>query len=894
MVVDQVQMLYDGLDLKKINHDIPVAGDLAYYNGKYFNASGRYFTATNGLPLKGEGSNPLSNDILNEESGFYIDPSQMNFNSLFADLTLYGRLTNVAVNKIPNSLKYYTAICTAVGLLHQTKGNYIKAQTLLNIAIHIRAENFGNTSPEFVNSLHNLAVLKTNLGEYSEAEKMFRYLVPTAKTLYEYTSPSRYAAVLNNSAMLFAQLGRTDEAIRQLELAIKIGKEGFYDNYIDFERVLTNRAFIANEAGDKVLAEELYKKVLAGMEAKGFDSHPDYNNALIYYGALLVEKGENNLEAFLDEVIEKIGRRYKNDHPLYAKALLNKADYYLEQNRFDKAFPILKEAKNAQLSSLGDKHKDYLKTLIKLGTAQWYLQDVESANLSFNEAIAGYLFQLKTFFRGLSENEQSDLWGTMKPAIDNYMAFAISNAGSNPDLIRQAYNLQIKTKGLLLNNTTKTKNAILNSNDSSLTLLYRQYISTKKLLGTYYNFSKEELNEEKVNLEELESLANDLERKLTQKTNLVQADDDDIKLQTVTSWLSEGEAAIEMIRVPISYGFEKGSVRYAAIIIRPNAEPRLVALNNGKELEDKYLKFYKNAIQLKVTDTETYPQFWAPIQQQLADVKTAYLSLDGVYNNLNINTLKIDESTYVLDKINLLNIPNTKQINQIKSSKVALNETEKATLFGFPKFGNDEKVVPLPGTREEIQEIDKLLVSNNVSTDLFMEYDASEENFLKIKSPNILHVATHGFFLPDVDLGDNMIMGTNVSKAKDNPLLRSGLLLSGAANALSDTPEINSGNNGVLNAFEIMNLDLSGTGLVIMSACETGNGEVVNGEGVYGLNRAFQVAGADKIIMSLWKVDDEATKDLMTSFYKNWLEVNDAQLAFVNAQKQIKIGRAHV
>ena len=142
--------------------------------------------------------------------------------------------------------------------------------------------------------------------------------------------------------------------------------------------------------------------------------------------------------------------------------------------------------------------------------------------------------------------------------------------------------------------------------------------------------------------------------------------------------------------------------------------------------------------------------------------------------------------------------------------------------------------------------------------------------------------------MKDVETGGNAF-GVSAENASDNPLLRSGLMLAGASKTISGVsqPNLESNDNGVLTAYEAMNLNLEGTSLVILSACETGLGEVKSGEGVYGLQRAFLVAGADALIMSLWKVDDAATQLLMTNFYTNWIKLRDKQKAFKQAQLQL-------
>ena len=166
------------------------------------------------------------------------------------------------------------------------------------------------------------------------------------------------------------------------------------------------------------------------------------------------------------------------------------------------------------------------------------------------------------------------------------------------------------------------------------------------------------------------------------------------------------------------------------------------------------------------------------------------------------------------------------------------------------------------------------------------ESQASERNFKGMQEPRILHIASHGFFLSDKD------QKSDFYSMENNPLLRSGLLLAGAQNTYFGRQlrpnTFMDGEDGVLTAHEVLNMDFNGTDLVVLSACETGLGEVKNGEGVYGLQRAFVIAGARSVVISLWKVDDEATQDLMTSFYKHFLDGMTKYESLTLAQREMR------
>lgn len=164
-----------------------------------------------------------------------------------------------------------------------------------------------------------------------------------------------------------------------------------------------------------------------------------------------------------------------------------------------------------------------------------------------------------------------------------------------------------------------------------------------------------------------------------------------------------------------------------------------------------------------------------------------------------------------------------------------------------------------------------------------MSADASEEKIKAMEAPKLLHIATHGFFLDDISVSSDDQRGvTGIASATlvENPLLRSGLLLAGAGKTITEGRQNNQSEDGVLTAYEALNLNLNQTDMVVLSACETGLGQIQTGEGVYGLQRAFRAPGAQTVLMSLWKVDDQATQQLMMGFYSEWLSNGKKQAAF--------------
>ena len=363
----------------------------------------------------------------------------------------------------------------------------------------------------------------------------------------------------------------------------------------------------------------------------------------------------------------------------------------------------------------------------------------------------------------------------------------------------------------------------------------------------------------------------------------------------VKNTLKKNEAAIELKRVK---GIDNDSIYYLAYIITPSSKhPEVIVFKNGNFMEGKAIANYKNSIKFKLKDASSFETYWEPIVPYLKGVKKIFISPDGVYHQLNLNTLMNPETNkYVDEKTNIIQVISTKQL--IKRTKKK-GKIKRATLIGRPTYdlgdfqidstlgGEESKeralsraqiakgtIEDLPGTEVEVRNIEKVLLGQKIETDLYLGARSSEENLKKAES-NVLHIATHGFWFEED------------GKSNADAMFQSGLLFAGVTNwAQSAT---SNSNDGILTAYEIQGMSLEQTQVAVLSACETGLGKVAVGEGVYGLQRAFIIAGVDQLILSLWKVDDEATQQLFSIFYKKWLTEGKAvPEAFKEAKKALR------
>ena len=804
-----------------------------------------------------------------------------------------------------------TRILTNLGTIYLNTGNGEMADSLFTVSAMKSYRIFGENSTETARSQVNLARSKQATGNYRDAENNFRQALKIFESVAGRDNKN-FAECANSFGVFYQVMGNYEEA----ERIYKENLNGLTEQNPLYAVTIQNLATLYQLEEKYTLAEPLLTRaVRLDSIQKGAD-HPDFAVSLQNLASLYQKTGRpGQAEPLYRKALGIDAKIYGKNHPSYAKKLFNLATLYQDEGRYNDALPLMKESVDIRKAVFGENHPDYAYGMFGLAVINDALGNDPEARTDYETALAIYRRQLRDIFPALSEKEKTAFYNKLRPVIEDYRDFAVEYSGSDPSIISDLYNLQLETKAILLNASARVRSRILGSGNSALIGRYNQWITLKEQIVKSYNYTRDELAKQGIDIDQVQRQANDIEKELSESSEEFAGGLD----KSATSWkeiqaaLSPGEAALEIIR--IRKNIRNDSVIYAVLMVKPGLadHPDLVILPEGITMEIREYSRYINSILFRVPNDISYGVYWKPLEEKLKGVKTVYISADGIYNKININTLfNPFDRKFVLDEHEIILLSSTRDL----LGKPALSATRNpAELMGFPDYklgltadsmGNDlpqstrdiselfhKGIHPLPGTKEEVDSIQRILESNHWPVSLFTGRDATEYNLKSVKSPGILHLATHGFFLKDVSIDKNLneneqlIQNARIS----NPLLRSGILLAGAEAGIRSTPGRQAGSvdsDGILTAFEAMNLDLDHTRLVVLSACETGLGELKNGEGIYGLQRSFLIAGASNLVMSLWKVNDETTQKLMTLFYTDWLNGRKLTDAFRDTQIQLK------
>ena len=507
-----------------------------------------------------------------------------------------------------------------------------------------------------------------------------------------------------------------------------------------------------------------------------------------------------------------------------------------------------------------------------------------------------------------------------------------NHSNQYPSLNIAIYENQLLLKNLSLRNQQRIKTTIEKYGDDNLKEKYQQFIDNKRYITKIEELSA---TQRPVTYGQLKADTESLEKEVTRLSSAFA----EAKKSLSVSWrqvqekLQPNTIAIDLVAYNYYNKKWTDSIVYAAFVVGKGYKaPKYIPLFEEKELKSLMTRNSKDndtvqtiKINTQYTDKAISDLFLKPLSEELKNVETIYLSPSGLGNQVDFSALPFSQTQTLGEKYQVHILGSTAEIINHKTTHLDSKTKLELLLYGSIDYNKSEatslvicdtlknisnlkfeglatrsgitKWNYLIGTKKELEQIQISGLQNGFSTSTFNESKATEESIKQLDgktTPFLLHLATHGFFFPDPKQElprENLLsdLKSEIFKAAEDPMMRSGLLLAGANKYWGKPAQNLTSDDGILTASEISNLDLSACQLVVMSACETGLGQINGSEGVFGLQRAFKMAGVKNIIMSLWKVPDAQTAELFDIFYNECLSGKTIHKAFQLAQAKMKV-----
>ena len=832
-----------------------------------------------------------------------------------------------------NAIKYYER---ALSYSYKLSNN-IKSQTKMYNATSIAP------------ILHNLSSCYFTIGNYSDAIKYASECVNYFNAFYGEKS-TQYVGELMNISLYYYGIGNIDKSLQTAELALNImhvlmneddpmesimlssidlmgNTEGAKDK-LDAYRI--NRLFIYACLLDNLSA--LYRYVGEKSKSK------EYSNNALVLKKRLIDKGESFYASFLNSYINNISLSSFNDqevlkvyndaykyyktmfgdlHPRTAQIASNLAILHLSNKDYASAIKYNTQALCTHNTIYGDNHSAYLRSLFMRIFINNYFEKVHTLNVDISNYVQKTISFIVKQFKTLSSVERSNLWTSHNLGF----IIPILPKNNNEDINKTIFQLLLFTKGLILSTDIEFDRVILESGNKELLFKFEELRTIRAIINKCNNKPIAERPQEEV--EKLERKAEALEKVLI-KESKEYADFTrylSIEWQDVRDALNKDDLAIELLAAE-NINNSKTSPYYAALLLRKGwKSPKFVELLSANEVEELKSLYKKTYSAYSIGNSQKlYGYIWSKLEPYINEGDNVYFSPDGLLHQINIEVLQDANGRRANEKWNLHRVSSTRELcmekSEIKKTSAVMYgslayDMDNASLIAQSRAtmqANDKSVSrgfiadstlragwkSLPATKAEVNAISNMLESHKIGVKTYTGVVGNEESFKSLsgKKTPIIHLATHGFFYKNDDVNkkpflEQICMESQNYFKPDNSLKRSGLILAGAQRAWAGEQIPSNVEDGILLAEEIAAMDLRGTDLVVLSACETGLGEITS-EGVFGLQRAFKKAGVQTLIMSLWKVDDNATSLFMQTFYKHWLDGKSKHEAFSIAQSTVR------
>jgi CHAT domain-containing protein/Tfp pilus assembly protein PilF len=820
----------------------------------------------------------------------------------------------------PQSISAATSMIQ-MATMYMGVGEYRLAEPLIVQARDLLKKILGESHPVTASAEGALGNLYLEMGDYRRAELLLRNAVEVnRKALGDHPLTAK---TLTNLGKYYARMGIPEKAYVYLLDSLRISKSKYPAGHPSTINELNYLGHLYAEAGRFAEAESLYGEAAASAEKAGAGYIAMLAQALTNHAySLTALKKWPEAEKEYTKAHE-LWLAYQKANPAkkpplgFATTLTGLAALHCKFDRMEEADKAIRKALEITLFAVGPSHPDTAQALVNMARLQLASKNPAAAASIAEEAIA---IHRKLHSQILGFAIESEMYAASRGYRDA-VALRLHIALQNPNEAKNvegAYLASLRKNGSILDAMCQYRELERNTKpDGELTGMLRDFRATKQRLAdaTLNPTSQDNRAELQKLIDRSQSLQSKIHRRFSEVHPPAYAE---IELQDIRAKVPRGSALVEYVRLDLQQmrpGDRTPETihQYAAFVIPADAkEPiRFFDLGKAEEIDDtvkalgEQLQSFppeeedRKEKQFKRVAAKLHQLLIAPLEPALKGADSLIISPDGAINHVPFAALVNSDGKYLIETHRLRLVTGGRDLLRLPANVKGTG----VAVFADPDYDADASnrgtVEPfrngwkrLENTRKEANAIEAALKGGQFGeVRVYLGSDATEEQVKRLHSPRILHLATHGTFVQrsksftEADLRSS----STRQMAVLNPLLRSAIILAGA-NRLAPLGQII--DDGMLTADEVAFLDLGGTELVVLSACESGLGEVESGEGVVGLRRAFFHAGVRSVVATLYPVPDKETAELMTAFYKGLAAgkgkssaLRDAQLAALNSRR---------
>lgn len=823
-------------------------------------------------------------------------------------------------------VKFYNTMLE-LGGIYQHQGKLVEAENAYQETYAGFENILGPDYQSTIVALSNLAQVYEQEGLYDLAEPALKDALARFERVLgaDHVNSSRSR---NNLALLHESQGNFREAEPLYLKTLSIMSRVQGDDHTDTIGVRNNLAFLYMLMQQYDKAAELFEQVFQQWSLLFGEDHQNTLKAMNNLGRIYHKQG--NLaaaEASFLRARELRASQLGLEHMDTLRSMIDLGGLYLAQKRLEEANTLLEETLKLLEKVLGEQHPYTFEALDYLASVKEQMGQLNSA-VSLRETAFNRRSEfLDRMLWVTGENAREGYIRLHRPETDRYLSLVAEL--DTDDRGKKEINASLQRKGLLLKITSEIQQIAQLSRDPELVDLAGNLEEARKELAslTLSGPTPETQGRHADVLYELEQKVNELQGDLGRASARYRSSIAHIDADALESALEDNSVLIDFL----IFRDEDKRKLMAGVVNKQgnNIQYDLIVYDDMAEIEDTIVE-YRTYIQDDSADEDeileigqlAYERIWGPLEEFVGDAEHVYLIPDGMLNILPFNALVNEDEEYLIQNVDLHILTSGRDLlpNGFKFAEgnyvilagpdydfdevVSTAELEEAKgrrsaaiqlgIRGGASGLRGLNFDPLPGAEQEGRLIADQVKASQKDNKVYFKGEAQERVIATLdQPPEILHVATHGFFLKADDTLRKRLLklqrgaDLQVPPPGDNPLLRAGLAFAGINTNAQFLGDIDTVNDGVLTALEVLGLNLTGTKLVVLSACETGLGEIHEGEGVYGLRRSFQEAGVAEVISSLWEVSDAGTQALMTSFYGRLLAGEPAREALRTTQLEL-------